>query len=568
MNVFQKTRPVTFLLCGIVFVGIFLRFYHLTTVPPALHRDEASTGYNAYSIAMTGKDEHGAYFPLVFKAFGDYKRPLNIYLTALLIPFFGLSTLSVRFPIALFGTLTVIVFYMFALKLLANRTAALICTTLFAISPWHIFMSRTGLGWNTISLFITLLAVTLFLYAKESLLRLSLTATLLGLSLFSYATSQIVTFFLIPVLAWFQTPRLKHGGNYVPGIVIFGLFTMVFLITYIPVLRTNSQGTSFMSPVYIHEHVEVPRETNINSITSKLFHNKLEAQAGRMAEYMLRILSFEFLAFNTQDNPSYSLKNIGNMYVIDLPFLVIGTVALFFSKRKTFYFLFAWLILAAFPAALTKNPYSSTRTLLMLPTLMVSTGYGIWFLVSEARRNYPRYISLSIAAISLFYLVSVMQFLEEYFVQFPVNRSAHWGVAQQETAKFVLANSGAAQEVIATNPSETLYIYLLFWGKTDPDFFRSNVLYYPETVDGFQYVKQFGTYFFRPINYNIDLTVPNRLLIDKTTDVPPYATNSSILVGNELTGEKKYVFSKIVKEIRNPDKTPGYTVIQTFLSSQ
>ena len=97
------------LLFGIVVFAAAIRFYQISSLPVSLYWDEVSTGYNAYSIATTGKDEFGISMPLLFKAFNDYKMPVNIYLSALPIKLFGLNELSVRFTSAFFGTLTVLI---------------------------------------------------------------------------------------------------------------------------------------------------------------------------------------------------------------------------------------------------------------------------------------------------------------------------------------------------------------------------------------------------------------------------------------------------------------------------
>ena len=69
------------LLIGILVLAAALRLVNLSSVPPHLTQDEASLGYNAYSILKTGKDEYGQLLPVVFKSFGDYKPGLYIYLT-------------------------------------------------------------------------------------------------------------------------------------------------------------------------------------------------------------------------------------------------------------------------------------------------------------------------------------------------------------------------------------------------------------------------------------------------------------------------------------------------------
>src|SRR3989344_6943662 len=73
----MKKNLLIFLVILLVFI---LRFYHLNLTPPSLYWDEASLGYNAYSILKTTRDEHGKFLPLTnFEAFGDYKPPGYIY---------------------------------------------------------------------------------------------------------------------------------------------------------------------------------------------------------------------------------------------------------------------------------------------------------------------------------------------------------------------------------------------------------------------------------------------------------------------------------------------------------
>src|SRR6266567_8417682 len=94
-----------FLLLFIVLIAAFLRFYQLGKNPPSLTWDEASWGYNAYSIGINGKDEFGRFLPYDYlESFGDFKPPMYAYLDVLPVKIFGLTPFAARFPSALFGT--------------------------------------------------------------------------------------------------------------------------------------------------------------------------------------------------------------------------------------------------------------------------------------------------------------------------------------------------------------------------------------------------------------------------------------------------------------------------------
>src|SRR5947208_1068171 len=98
-------RFINKLFFGIVFLTIVLRFFQLGVNPPSLDWDEASMGYNAYSILKTGADEYGNALPLSFRSFDDYKPPVYIYLTVPAIAIFGLNEFAVRLPAAVIGVI-------------------------------------------------------------------------------------------------------------------------------------------------------------------------------------------------------------------------------------------------------------------------------------------------------------------------------------------------------------------------------------------------------------------------------------------------------------------------------
>lgn len=71
--------------------------------PPGFFVDESSIAYNAHTIAQHGADEHGIIWPLFFRAFGEYKSPVYIYLLAAIYKFTGPGIFAARLLSALVG---------------------------------------------------------------------------------------------------------------------------------------------------------------------------------------------------------------------------------------------------------------------------------------------------------------------------------------------------------------------------------------------------------------------------------------------------------------------------------
>src|SRR5438876_10820734 len=105
MHVRGAKRQVA--LTGVLLLALLLRVWRLDSVPPGPDSDEVAIGYNAYSILRTGRDEYGASWPVLFRSYGDYKRPLYIYATVPSVALLGLTPISIRLPAALAGTAAV-----------------------------------------------------------------------------------------------------------------------------------------------------------------------------------------------------------------------------------------------------------------------------------------------------------------------------------------------------------------------------------------------------------------------------------------------------------------------------
>src|SRR3989344_2496279 len=189
-------------LCLAVGIGIVTRFYKLGKAPAGLYLDEAAQGYSAYSILKTGKDEFGKAFPTVFRSFNDFKTPVYIYLIVPLIPVFGLTKFTVRFPSFFFSILTIPLIYLLIRKIAPQRNAeglGLITSILLALSPWHILFGRTNFECN-VALFFFLAGIYFFYDGLKAPKKLLLSAFFLALAIPSYHAQRIVTPIMVVIL--------------------------------------------------------------------------------------------------------------------------------------------------------------------------------------------------------------------------------------------------------------------------------------------------------------------------------------------------------------------------------
>lgn len=121
-------------------VGLYTRA--LTTNPAGFYFDESSIAYNAYLVSQTGHDEHGEAWPLYFRAFGDYKNPVYVYLLALLFRVTGPSILVARLFSATLGILTAIALALLAIRITRRRTVGVLLMFTALLTPWIFELSR------------------------------------------------------------------------------------------------------------------------------------------------------------------------------------------------------------------------------------------------------------------------------------------------------------------------------------------------------------------------------------------------------------------------------------------
>jgi predicted membrane-bound mannosyltransferase len=127
----QRTNDYTwFLSCALITaVATFVRFFWLELRP--LHHDE---GVNGYFLTSLFRDNKYTYDP------ANYHGPDLYYIALAFSKVFGLNTLSVRWSVAVFGVLTVVL--AFYLRKHIGRTGSLFAAFFLALSPGMSFISR------------------------------------------------------------------------------------------------------------------------------------------------------------------------------------------------------------------------------------------------------------------------------------------------------------------------------------------------------------------------------------------------------------------------------------------
>jgi hypothetical protein len=109
---------------------------------PGFFIDESSIAYNAWSVSETGRDEHGVVMPVYFKAFGEYKNPVYIYLLAALYRVYGPSSLAARTLSIALGFFAALVLGFLVWRMTNRRIAGVFTFLAALVTPWRFEISR------------------------------------------------------------------------------------------------------------------------------------------------------------------------------------------------------------------------------------------------------------------------------------------------------------------------------------------------------------------------------------------------------------------------------------------
>lgn len=130
---FFRTNIDRLIVSSIFLIGILIRTIFLDLLPGGLNQDEASAGYDAFSIMYYGVDRNGFHLPIYLTAWGSGQNALYSYLSMPFIGIFGLNELSLRLPAAIISWVSLdgenillkVRNYDFSMKLMQERSTAM-----------------------------------------------------------------------------------------------------------------------------------------------------------------------------------------------------------------------------------------------------------------------------------------------------------------------------------------------------------------------------------------------------------------------------------------------------------
>jgi len=487
------------LIC-ILLLYLVSRLFEMGKIPSSVYWDEASIGYNAYSVLVSGQDEWGESYPLHFRAFGEFKLPVYIYSVVPFVSLFGLNEVSVRLPSIIYGFGFIILIYLIGKKLFNGEEAALLSAFIACVIPWLIPLTRIGYEAVAGLFFYT---VMFYVFMSEY----SLTKKLIGL-------------FTINIICLYTYNSLRILAPLTLIVYVFMIFkdkfTKKLLITLSALVLISSLSVYPIYKVY-------KSDFGLSRANSLKVEGTFNQKISIYTKNYLSHFSPKFLFFTGDANKRSQFGGYGQLYLISAPVVLFGLYELFRSKNEKMKVLIFLLLVSPIPASITKESPHALRSLTMIMPLILIIAYGIYNLAMKKPiiANVARFLVIFI------YLIS----FESYMVNYISNYNQEAGSDFQYMYKVININSEASnQNLYITDSFAQPYIFTLFYKSINPQSFISTKEV--NTVDqwGFSTIKSFGNY-------------------EYYSSLPDNMENGSLIYSDRILDSSKYTMIDIIKDL-------------------
>src|SRR3990167_10214504 len=212
---------------------------------------------------------------------------------------------------------------------------ALLSAGLMAISPWHIQFSRVAFEAN-IGVALNVFGILFFLKAFKKPWFLFLSALMWGLSLYIYQGEKVFVPFLIAILVVsFRKEFLLIRKKYIyASLTIFAIVCLpliLFTLTNKDALSRAKTVSIFSNSSIIEANTEkIARDRANNDILGLVLDNRRVEFVKYVAGGYLSHLDINWL-FIEGDIARHHAPNMGLLYLVELPFLLIGIYSLIFG---------------------------------------------------------------------------------------------------------------------------------------------------------------------------------------------------------------------------------------------
>ena len=438
---FRSQGKYGWLTLSLLAAGAGLRFYALGDQPAGFNQDEATIGYEAWSLLHFGRDMNGHSWPVIFETHGG----VSVAYAHFAMPFIwlgGLTPFFVRLPMACFSFVSLILMWRIARNAEGPKFAC-VALLFLAFNAWHVMAGRWALEGN-LAPFVILSGVYFLSRRDVGALRVQLAAViLLSLSVYAYATAYVFApAFLALVFCWLAlNGAIDRRRALALAAAAFAAALPIMLLLAVNLAELDA--IEFLG-VSIPNFSGRPRYEMVSFLFSGATAEDLALNVARLAWY---------LAGGTAG--LHELGVFAPLAVVPFGFGLATTLHRAATRRDYgFHLLIAcWVVAALVPIMLT--PVNVNRANLLWPPAVYMMALGVF-------RACRRPAALC-GALSL-YLAAGALFVNDYFRNYDSLNGEKFYVGLGSAIKSVLASPDRGAVYVSERVAQP-HVFLLFYGE-------------------------------------------------------------------------------------------------------
>ena len=445
----------------ILVLHLIIRVVGLDKSPASVNWDEASLGYNAYSLLVTGADEFGKRWPLALRSFDDYKPALYSYLSMIPIKIWGLNQRSTRVVSAVAGTMSLIGLAGLINIYIHHQMASWLLCFLVGFGPVRLHFSRVALETNLSMAFFTF---GLFFWLKRQKIW-SLVFWILAF--LSYHSARIAVPFLM-ILALIDPIKMIRVKNYNIKISKQDRWLLIILAGCVGGLLYGGISRFKAENLFSRYWPFTPRNLLGTDLVSQIRVSPLYYLSGIILGHLFSYVSLANYGANIYHWIKYSVQFVPNLTFLgfwETLCLIPGLLIL--SQKLNLYnyrFLLYAILATAIPTVVTWNWFHTLRAVNMLPILEIVAVIGLINILKKLKISYLVLVFLIIVGLGQIAYLTINE-----IVYSPVeNYEEYQPGGFKEGVPLVKSLGGNYRQIIVDSKQANPYIFFLFYGQEDP----------------------------------------------------------------------------------------------------
>lgn len=394
----------------LLIITLIITFYKFPAIPKFLAFDEVE--FTKLALSLDGKPYE------VFSNLATGHSTLYFYVLLLSLKSIGINIFALRLPAAIFGILSVLVFYFIIFRVFKQSNIKIskffpfTLTFIFLTSRWFIDFSRFAFE-PTFLLFLELMSV--FFLLNETNLSFFFSGLFAGLAYNSYTPGRI--FFILPLIFMilkFVKPLLTRKQLSKAIIIKLFLFIIPFIIVITPLtIYLSNTKESRIDQLFFWRNHEMTFNQKVNGTVQNISNISLmffvKGDMNGKHNYPGKPALNPILAGLFLIGLFYALKNIKNLYnQIFLGYLILS-------------------IIPSLPIYPWENP-SMLRTFTTIPSVVYFAGIAILNIGKKIKPKYYIFIAVfifisSVYELRTYFKYQVPVFEHSFEIQYPLERA-------------------------------------------------------------------------------------------------------------------------------------------------